>query len=154
VRAEAEKGWRAEETRKRVAKLAQDLVTALQSGSKTLEGVAEELETDVLPTSALKRDDLTVNVLPAAVAQAFTLPKGRYGSAPSGVGEGRIVFKVEDIVAPPAIDERAAVRLKSQIGLLMSEDTIAEYFGALENRYSVSVNQEALAKLVGTSEAP
>jgi hypothetical protein len=36
----------------------------------------------------------------------------------------------------------------------MSEDTIAEYFGALENRYGVRVNQQALAKLVGTSEAP
>jgi peptidyl-prolyl cis-trans isomerase D len=154
VRDEVAKDWQAEETRKQVAKFSQDLVTALSSGSKTLEDVAKELSVEVLPTSPLKRDDVTVNVLPPAVAQAFTLPKGGYGSAPSGVEEGRIVFQVADVVAPEPLDERAAKRLKTQLGLLMSEDTIAEYFGALESRYGVSVNQQALAKLVGTSEQP
>ena len=154
VRDEAEQGWLVEETRNQVAKFAQDLVTSLSSGSKSLEDVAKELNSEVLPTSGLKRDDITVNVLPPAVAQAFTLPKGGYGSAQSGVEEGRIVFKVDDIVAPPAIDERTTKRLKAQLGLLLSEDTIAEYFSALETRYGVSVNQQALAKLVGTSEAP
>ena len=95
-----------------------------------------------------------MNVLPAAVSQAFTLPKGGFGSAPSGVDEGRIVFQVEDIVAAPVLDERVKKRLNSQIGLLLSEDTIAEYFSALESRYGVRVNQQALAKLVGTSEEP
>jgi len=154
VRSDVEKDWRVEEIRNQVAKLAQEFITALRGGSKTLEDVAKEVGTEVLPTSALKRDDLTVNVLPAAVAQAFTLPKGGYGSAPSGVGEGRIVFRVDDVIAPPQLDESALEQLKHRIGLLMSEDTIAEYFGALENRYGVSVNQQALAKLVGTSEAP
>jgi peptidyl-prolyl cis-trans isomerase D len=154
VRDEAETGWRLEETRSQVAKFAQGLVTSLTSGGKSLEELATEMNSEVLPTSGLKRDDITVNVLPPAVAQAFTLPKGGYGSAPSGVDEGRIVFRVEDIVAPPAIDERTTKRLKAQLGLLLSEDTIAEYFGALESRYGVSVNRQALAKLVGTSEAP
>ena len=130
------------------------MVTSLSSGGKSLEDVATELNAEVLPTSGLKRDDITVNVLPSAVAQAFTLPKGGYGSAPSGVDEGRIVFKVDDIVEPPVLDERMTKRLKAQLGLLLSEDTIAEYFGALESRYGVKVNQQALAKLVGTSEAP
>jgi peptidyl-prolyl cis-trans isomerase D len=154
VRDEAETGWRLEETRSQVVKFAQGLVTSLTSGGKSLEELATEMNSEVLPTSGLKRDDITVNVLPPAVAQAFTLPKGGYGSAPSGVDEGRIVFRVEDIVAPPAIDERTTKRLKAQLGLLLSEDTIAEYFGALESRYGVSVNRQALAKLVGTSEAP
>jgi hypothetical protein len=34
----------------------------------------------------------------------------------------------------------------------MSEDAIAEYFGALENRFGVYVNQQALAKLIGSEE--
>ena len=154
VRGEIEEAWKTEETRDRVAKFAQELVTALNSGSKTLEDVAKELNAEILPTSPLKRDDITVNVLPPAVAQAFTLPKGGFGSAASGVDEGRIVFQVADIVEPPAIDERVLKRLDTQIGLLLSEDTIAEYFTALETRYGVSVNQQALAKLVGGSEEP
>lgn len=154
VRDEVEKDWRDEETRNQVAKFAQKLVTQLNSGSKSLDEVAKELDTEVLPTSALKRDDITVNVLPPAVAQAFTLPKGGFGSAPSGVDEGRIVFQVDDIVVPPEVDERALRQLKSRIALLLSEDTIAEYFSVLESRYGVSVNQQALAKLVGSSEEP
>lgn len=154
VREAVESDWRGDATRNQVSKFAQGLVSALNNGSKTLDGVAQELDTEILPTSALKRDDITVNVLPAAVSQAFTLPKGGFGSAPSGVDEGRIVFQVEDIVAAPVLDERVKKRLNSQIGLLLSEDTIAEYFSALESRYGVRVNQQALAKLVGTSEEP
>jgi peptidyl-prolyl cis-trans isomerase D len=154
VRDEVAKVWRTDETRNQVAKFAQDLVSNLNSGSKTLADLAKELNTEVLPTSALRREDITVNVLPAAVAQAFTLPKGGYGSAPSGVEEGRIVFQVDDIVSPPPLGDIAAKRLESQLGLLQSEDTIAEYFAALENRYGVSINQRALAKLVGTGEEP
>jgi peptidyl-prolyl cis-trans isomerase D len=154
VRSDVEKDWRGEATRNQVAKFAQDLVSQLNSGSKTLEDVASELDTEVLPTSALKRDDITVNVLPPAVQQAFTLPKGGFGSAASGVDEGRIVFQVEEIVEPPVVDDRAVEQLKGRIALLLSEDTIAEYFSVLENRYGVSVNQQALAKLVGSSEQP
>lgn len=154
VREQVEKDWRADATRNQVAKFTQGLVTQLSSGSKTLDDVATELNTEVLPTTPLKREDITVNVLPPAVAQAFTLPKGGFGSAPSGVDDGRIVFQVDDIVAPPAIDERTLKVLQSRIGLLLSEDTIAEYFSVLESRYGVSVNQQALARLVGSSEEP
>ncbi len=152
VRDEVEKDWHAEETKKRVTKFTQDLVNQLSGGSKALDDVAKELNTDVVPTSALKRTDVTVNVLPPAVDQAFTLAKGGFGSAASGVDEGRIVFQVTDIIAPPKIDKHIVKRLDAQIARLLSEDMVTEYFGALEKRYGVSVNRPALAKLAGTSE--
>ena len=154
VRSEVEKGWRGEATRNQVKTYTDKLISELNSGSKTLEGVASELGQEVLPTSALKRDDITVNVLPPAVQQAFTLPKGGYGSAASGVDEGRIVFQVEDIVEPPEVDPRALKQLGARIGLLYSEDIIAEYFSELEQTYGVKVNRQALARLTGTGEAP
>lgn len=154
VRSEVEKGWRSDATRNQVGKFAQKLVDELSSGSKTLEDVAKQLNTEILPTSALKRDDITVNVLPAAVQQAFTLPKGGFGSAASGVDEGRIVFQVEDIVEPPEVDPRALKQLKARIALLFSEDMIAEYFSELEQTYGVKINRQALAKLVGSGEEP
>ena len=154
VRDELEKGWRGKATRNQVAKFTQGLVTQLNSGAKTLDDVAKDLGTEILPTSALKRDDITVNILPAAVSQAFALPKGGFGSAISGVDEGRIVFQVDNIVEPPEVDERSLKQLQARIGLLLSEDTIAEYFSALETRYGVRVNQQALANLVGSGEEP
>jgi peptidyl-prolyl cis-trans isomerase D len=153
VKDEVAKDWRSEEVRTRVAKYAQDLVSAL-TGGKTLEDVAKDLNVEVLTSDPLKRDGITVNILPATVAQAFTLPEKGYGSAPSGVEEGRIVFQVDKVTAPPPLDAADADRLKHQLGLLISEDAIAEYFSALEARYGVSVNQQALAKLIGSGEEP
>jgi peptidyl-prolyl cis-trans isomerase D len=153
VKDEATKDWKADEVRARVAKYAQDLVASL-SGGKTLEDVAKDLNEQILTSEPLKRDGIAVNVLPAAVAQAFTLPEKGYGSAPSGIEEGRIVFQVDKVTPPTPLDPSEAERLKQQIGLLIGEDAIAEYFSALENRYGVSVNEQALAKLVGTSEEP
>lgn len=153
VKDEVTKDWRTDELRSRLAKYAQDLVNSL-SGGKTLEDVAKELNVEVLTSDPLKRDSITINVLPAAVAQAFTLPEKGYGSAPSGVEEGRIVFQVDKVTPPAPLEATASERLKQQLRLLISEDAIAEYFSALENRYGVSVNDQALAKLVGTSEEP
>jgi peptidyl-prolyl cis-trans isomerase D len=153
VKDEVAKDWRSEEVRTRVAKYAQDLVSAL-AGGKTLEDVAKELNVEVVTSDPLKRDGISVNILPATVAQAFTLPEKGYGSAPSGVEEGRIVFQVDKVTAPPPLDAADADRLKHQLGLLISEDAIAEYFSALEARYGVSVNQQALAKLIGSGEEP
>lgn len=153
VKDEVAKDWRSDEVRTRVAKYAQDLVSAL-TGGKTLEDVAKELNVEVLTSDPLKRDGITVNILPATVAQAFTLPEKGYGSAPSGVEEGRIVFQIDKVTAPPPLDAAEADRLKHQLGLLISEDAIAEYFSALEARYGVSINQQALAKLIGSGEEP
>jgi peptidyl-prolyl cis-trans isomerase D len=154
VRADVEKDWRTEETRKKVAAYTQDLVSQLSSGSKTLEDVAKDLNTKVVPTTPLRRGDVTVNVLQPAVEQAFALSKGGFGSAPSGVEEGRIVFQVNDIVLPPELNEHVLKQLEARVGRILSEDMVTEYFSALENRYGVSVNRPALAKLVGTSEEP
>ena len=153
VKDEATKDWKTEEVRTQLAKYTQDLVNSL-SGGKSLEDVAKDLNQQVLTSDPLKRDSITVNVLPAAVAQAFSLPEKGYGSAPSGVEEGRIVFQVDKVTPPSQLNPSETARLKQQIGQLIGEDVVAEYFSALENRYGVSVNEQALAKLVGTSEEP
>jgi peptidyl-prolyl cis-trans isomerase D len=153
VKDEVAKDWRDEEERIKVAKYAQDLVNSLVGG-KTLEDVANDLHVQVLTSDPLKRDGMAVYILPAAVEQAFTLPEGGYGSAPSGIGEGRIVFRVDKVTPPQPLDEKEAARLKAQIKLLIGDDAISEYFAALEKRYGVKVNEKALAKLVGTNEEP
>lgn len=153
VKDEVAKDWHAEELRAKVAKYAQDLVTSL-NGGKTLEDVAKDLNAEVLTSDPLKRDGMTVNVLPPAVAQAFTLPEKGFGSSPSGAGEGRIVFQVDKVTPPPPVDAAETKRLEREIARLMSEDTIVEYFAALKARYGVIINQQALAKLIGGGEEP
>ncbi|MGH6784028.1 MAG: hypothetical protein ACREBP_05325, partial [Sphingomicrobium sp.] len=73
---------------------------------------------------------------------------------PSGVEEGRIVFQVDKVMPPEPLGAAEVERLKSQLGLLMSQDAIDEYSRALENRYGVIINQQALAKLIGSGDEP
>jgi peptidyl-prolyl cis-trans isomerase D len=153
VKEEVTKDWHLDEERSRLAKYTDDLVKGL-IGGKTLEDLAKELNTEVLTTEPLKRNGMTVNVLPNAVAQAFSLPQGGYGSAPSGVNEGRIVFQVDKVAPPPPLDVPSLEALKRQLKLFVGEDIIGEYFSALEARYGVTVNQQAVAKLAGGSEEP
>ena len=153
VKDEVAKDWRAEETRTKAAKYAQDLVNSL-NGGKTLEDIAKDLNVEVLTSDPLKRESITVNVLPASVAQAFALPEKGYGSGPSGVDEGRILFQVDKVTPPEPLSEKDLERLNKQVGLLMSQDFIEQYSEALENRYGVTVNQQALAKLIGRDEEP
>jgi peptidyl-prolyl cis-trans isomerase D len=153
VKDEVAKDWRAEETRTKVAKYAQNLVESLKGG-KTLEDIAKDLNVEVLTSDPLKRESISVNVLPASVEQAFALPEKGYGSGPSGVDEGRIVFKVDKVTPPEPLSASEFERLKAQIGLLMSQDAITEYSEALENRYGVTINRQALARLTGSEEEP
>ena len=152
VKDQVAKDWREDELRTRMAKYAQDLVASL-SGGKTLDDIAKDLNVEVLNSEPLKRDSITVNILPPAVNQAFALPEKGFGSAPAPVDNGRIVFQVDKVTPAEPLTVPDADRLKRQLSLLISEDAIAEYFNALESRYGVYVNQQELAKLTG-SEAP
>jgi peptidyl-prolyl cis-trans isomerase D len=148
VKDEVTKAWGEDEARTRLAKYAQELVTSL-NGGKTLDDLAKELNTEILTTEPLKRADLAVNIMPAAVNQAYLLPKGGYGSAPSGADDKRVVFQVDSIIPPKELEATAASAIKRQLDVLVSDDIIGEYFSALEKRYGVSVNEAALNKLAG-----
>jgi peptidyl-prolyl cis-trans isomerase D len=151
VKDEVKKDWTLDEQRTRLAKYTDELVKQLAS-RKSLEDLAKELNTQVMSTEPLKRNGLTVNVLPVAVTQAFALPEGGHGSAPSGVDEGRIIFQVDKVAAPPPLEGPSLDALKRQLRLFISEDIIGEYFSALEVRYGVTINRQALARLAGGSE--
>jgi peptidyl-prolyl cis-trans isomerase D len=151
VKDQVAKDWREDELRTRMAKFAQDLVASL-NGGKTLEDIAKDLNVEVLTSDPLKRDSITVNILPPTVNQAFALPEKGFGSAPAPVDNGRIVFQVDKVTPAEPLTAVDADRLKGQLSLLISEDAIAEYFSALESRYGVYVNQQELAKLIGSEE--
>ena len=148
VKEDATTAWRQDEERNRLAKYSQELLTSL-NGGKSLDDLAKELNTEILTTEPLKRGDLAVNIMPAAMTQAFLLPKGGYGTAPSGTDDKRVVFQVDSIVPPKELEAPAAAGIKRQLDVLVSDDIIGEYFSALEKRYGVSVNEAAINKLAG-----
>ena len=153
VKADVEKGWRSEESRNRMRQICAGPDTSLNSG-KTLEDIAKDLNVEVLTSDALKRDGLTANILPATVARAFTLPRRRYGSAPSAIDEGRVVFKVDKVTAPPPLDERTSERLKQQLALLIERGCHLRIFRRAREPLWGEGKPGGLAKLTGTGEEP
>jgi peptidyl-prolyl cis-trans isomerase D len=151
VKDEVTKAWGEDEARNRLAKYSQELVTSL-NGGKTFDDLAKELNTEILTTEPLKRADLSVNIMPAAMTQAYLLPKGGYGTAASGSDDKRVVFQVDTILPPKELEAPTASAIKRQLDVLVSDDIIGEYFSALEKRYGVSVNEAALNKLAGGEE--
>jgi len=151
VKDEVTKAWGEDEARNRLAKYSQELVTSL-NGGKTLDDLAKELNTEILTTEPLKRADLSVNIMPATMTQAYLLPKGGFGTAASGSDDKRVVFQVDTILPPKELEAPAASAIKRQLDVLVSDDIIGEYFSALEKRYGVSVNEAALNKLAGGEE--
>jgi len=84
-----------------------------------------------------------------AVQQAFALPKGGATSAPSAGGKARTILRVADIIpAPPPTPEQSA-RLKDELARQMQSDVLGEYVSALEARFGLSVNDEALKQVLG-----
>ena len=151
VKDEVTKAWGEDEARNRLAKYSQELITSL-NGGKTLDDLAKELNTEILTTEPLKRADLSVNIMPATMTQAYLLPKGGFGTAASGSDDKRVVFQVDTILPPKELEAPAASAIKRQLDVLVSDDIIGEYFSALEKRYGVSVNEAALNKLAGGEE--
>jgi peptidyl-prolyl cis-trans isomerase D len=151
VKEDVTKAWREDEARNRLAKYSQELVASL-NGGKTLDDLAKDLKTEILTTEPLKRADLSVNIMPATMTQAYLLPKGGYGTAPSGKDDNRVVFQVDTILPPKELEAPATSAIKHQLDVLVSDDIIGEYFSALESRYGVDVNEAALNKLAGGEE--
>jgi peptidyl-prolyl cis-trans isomerase D len=140
-----------DEERNRLAKYTDGLVKELNSG-KTLDDLATDLKTQVIESDPMSRTGMAVNILPNTVLQAFALPLGGYGSSPTGINEGRLVFKVDKITPPPPLDDKTAAQMRARLDEFVGEDIIAQYFNALEDRYGVTIIQQALSKLAGTEE--
>jgi peptidyl-prolyl cis-trans isomerase D len=148
VRPQVETAWRREDTAKRLATKADDLVKALDGG-ETPEAVASSLGgAAVKHVADLKRSGAADVPGPVAV-RAFDTPVGKAGSADANDGT-RIVFKVLDSVVPPLDpDEPQTAQLQDQYRNVFADDLIGGYLSRLEATTNVKVNPTALNSIVG-----
>jgi peptidyl-prolyl cis-trans isomerase D len=154
VKDEVTKLWSEDDRQSRLAQYTQGLMKKLESGKMTFEDVANEVKAPLQTTAPFKRSGIALNVLPPAVKQAFALPLHGYGSAESGVQGARILFQVASITLPKPVEGPTKVELQHQLQQFVSDDILSEYFAALEKRYPVSINHEALDRLNGSDQQP
>lgn len=145
--------WRADETARRLADKARDIVKQLDSGA-SLAAIAKTFGAPVKSATDLKRLG-GQDVAPQIIAAAFVTPVHGSGSAAVDP-QSRTIFQVNDSQTPPfdATSETAknvADDLKQQ----MSGDMLAEYLQAMQSDLGVTVDQAGVAAAVsGTSQQP
>ena len=102
VREVVAKDWRAAEQRTRLASLAQKLVDRARKGEK-LDEIASSLGLEIKQSDPFKRNAKSDNLPAAAMAQAFALSDGGYGSAATEDGKARVVFEVVAVDRPQTL---------------------------------------------------
>lgn len=153
VKDDAAKLWRRDDRQARLAAFTDKMVDELKTG-KSFQDVAKEIGTDVETTVPLKRTGIALNVLPPAVKQAFALPAKGFGSAEAGVQGARIIFQVDAIHPAEPLPAPAKAQLEQRLKLYVSDDVLAQYFDALQDRYNVSVNTAVIGRLTGSEGQP
>lgn len=151
VRDEVAADWRAQEERDRLAEKARALVKEAEGG-KNLDEIASGLGAEVKETQAFKRQDTVAGLPPAAVAQAFALPRDGHGSASADAGKQRVVFQVTAIEppAPPGADE--AISLAETFGPQLADDLLTQYVAGLVRKFGVSRNDAVFNQITGRGE--
>ena len=151
VKDKVEARWRDDQITSRLMAKATDMVQKLGQGGK-LADEATGLGTKVESASPFKRD-ATVTGLPAAViAAAFRTAKDGAGQAPGAGTDEWVVFRVTDVKAPPldlASDEMK--KLKDSIQRSLSDEDVGQYIAKLETEIGTTVNQAAVAQVIGAN---
>jgi peptidyl-prolyl cis-trans isomerase D len=150
VRAEVKAAFLELERRKEVAALAAKFADRLAAG-EAMEALAKEAGAKVEKTNPVTRTTSPQGLTQNAVQQAFTLPKGGATSAVTADGKARTIVRVVDVTPAPAPTPEQTERLKAELMRQMQTDILAEYIGALQTRYGMSINEAALKQTLGTA---
>ena len=147
VRPAVEAAWRKDETAKRLAARAAELVKGLDAG-RGIEDVARELGLPVGHVADVRRGGGT-GLEPVVAAQVFATPVNGAGS---GEGGARTLFKVLGTVVPALDpDSTAAKELGDQYQAALADELVTTYLGQVQGRLGVKINPAAFAAVTGGS---
>jgi peptidyl-prolyl cis-trans isomerase D len=124
------------------------LVDRINNG-EAIDKVAADAGDKVVTTDAILRGGKPVGLTEAAVNQAFALALGAASSTDTVDGKSRIVFKVAEITAAPALTAEQIDKTRAELQRQMQSDTMVEYLAGLQDRYTVKVNAAAFQRAIG-----
>ena len=153
VRDQVEARWREDQISSKLRAKATALVQKLEQGGK-LADEAATIGTKVETAAGFKRDDSPAGVPASVVAAAFRTGKDGVAQASAGVGSSEfIVFRVTDIVDPPADPASDAVKkLTESLDRALTDEQVAQYVTKLQTDIGTTINQAAFAQVTGANQ--
>lgn len=139
--------WLIEERNRLAGEEVEALMAEARAG-RTLEAIAAEKGEPVTVRSfepvARNADGSSVGLTPAAVAALFDAAEGELVREPVPTGQGMAILRVDDIIIP---DNPVTPDLLAQLQAGIRNDILAQYEAALRDRYTVEINDAAIATL-------
>jgi peptidyl-prolyl cis-trans isomerase D len=140
--------WKTEQQSAGARKRAEQIVERIAQGKALAETAAEfNLKVDTTPPA--RRDgSADAARIPGEVAtQLFAAKRGDLAVVPAGDGH-HVVRLAEILPADPAADQEGFERLRAALGRQIGNDLVVELAAALRERYSVSVDTQAIERLL------
>ncbi len=150
VRDQVEAKWREDQIASRLRTKAAEMVKKLEGGGN-LADEAAAAGSRVESAKNFKREASVAGVPSGAITAAFRTPKDSVGQ--SGSGSEWTVFKVTDVIVPPAdsaSDEAKKLQETLQRGL--ADEEVAQYVTKLQQVIGTSINQAAFAQVTGANQ--
>jgi peptidyl-prolyl cis-trans isomerase D len=136
--------WKAQEAATRMGSRMSELKKRLDDGAAFAD-VATELGLEVQTKRGLRRNADDADFGSDGASAAFGVAQGGTGIIPSPQGDGQILFKVTEVVAPfSAGPEAIATEEQTALASGMGDDLLDQLVVLLQARFPVSVNQAAI----------
>ena len=141
--------WREDEIATRLRAKSPELVQKLNQGGKLSEEAAP-LGLTVETATSFRRDATLPGVPTGVITAAFRTPKDGVGHTEATGGSQWIVFRVTDITVPVVdMASEDAKKLKDTLRRALNEEQSAQYVTRLEKDIGTTINEAALAQVVG-----
>ena len=141
--------WRDDEVAAKLRAKATDLVKKLNEGGK-LADEAATLGVKVETASAFKRDATVPGVPAGAIVAAFRTANDGVGQTEADGGRQWIVFRVTDITEPKVdLASEDIKKLKDQLQRALADEQGTAYVMKLEKDIGTTINEAAVAQVVG-----
>ncbi len=151
VKDQVEARWLTEQISSRLRTKALEMVQKLNQGGK-LADEAAQAGLAVETSSAFNRSATLPGLNAGVVAAVFGTAKDAAGQTPDTAANGWIVFRVTDIIVPPAdLASDAMKKLKDSLQRAQTDEQIAQYVTRLESMIGTSVNETAFAQVTGAN---
>ncbi|WP_072373767.1 peptidyl-prolyl cis-trans isomerase [Hyphomicrobium sp. NDB2Meth4] len=132
-----------------VSELAAKLVERADKG-EAMSALAKEAGAEKADTTpAFNRSTTPQGMSKDAVARAFTLAKGKAGSAPDANDKTRIVFKVTEITPAPALSDAQRTTITADLKNQIADEVLSEYVLALQKNLGAHIFQDEFRKVTG-----
>lgn len=154
VKDEAKAAWLKTEKAKRLRELARKLVDKVNKG-ETLADVAKSLadpKPEVKTSATFKRTGTVKGLPKTAIAQAFSITKGKAATVSATDKTQRIVLLVNEVNAPKPMTEKEKEKLTTTLRNARREDVLRQYLSQLRREIDVRINEPMLRQALGLQQ--